>query len=531
MPPQPHTQRMRLTSLTISRRLQLLSGGMSVLLLLVGGTGLFLLRFIDQSSRHTLNEVNTARKAQVTFKIQVQEWKNILLRGRNPEQFAKYREAFQTENEHVHRLLAELKAMNDDPETDSHIDQLTTALTSLQSRYLTALEAYDPKDPEASVRVDAAVKGMDREPTKLMDDLVDSVEQNRRREADRMVLTCFILAGALLLAGMALAVVTARWISRSILGPLGAMNDRIRDIAEGDGDLTRRVEILSEDELARMAHQINRFIDQIHEIVSLIGQNSRAVGQSAARLAATSQSLAAAAEEFTQQSQSIAAATEEMHTNLQVVSSSIEEMSTSVEEVARQAAESADRTGEANTVSGEMNGEVESLGQNAKEVNAVISTISDIAGKTNLLALNASIEAAGAGDAGRGFAVVASEVKELARQTADSSDNIRERIQGMQTQVAKTIQSIGTISQMIHNVNQMTDLIAAAVEEQAITAREVSSNVNQLSTASSQVAHGIQTISDASRQSAVDAAATSEQAMHLQGLSAALLQAVDRFRV
>ena len=131
------------------------------------------------------------------------------------------------------------------------------------------------------------------------------------------------------------------------------------------------------------------------------------------------------------------------------------------------------------------------LGAAADEIGKVIEVIQDIAEQTNLRALNATIEAARAGEAGKGFAVVATEVKELAKQTASATDDIRRRIEGIQNSTGESVRAIGEISEVIKNVNEVSRTIASAVEEQSITTREIAQNVAQTTTAAEAVSRGV----------------------------------------
>jgi methyl-accepting chemotaxis protein len=146
------------------------------------------------------------------------------------------------------------------------------------------------------------------------------------------------------------------------------------------------------------------------------------------------------------------------------------------------------------------NDKITNLGQAADEIGRVIEVIQDIAEQTNLLALNATIEAARAGEAGKGFAVVATEVKELAKQTAAATDDIRTRIESMQASTGDAVESIREISEVINNVNEVSRTIASAVEEQSITTRQISDNVSTTASAAESVARGVAETAMASRE-------------------------------
>ena len=168
--------------------------------------------------------------------------------------------------------------------------------------------------------------------------------------------------------------------------------------------------------------------------------------------------------------------------------------------------------GTAAGLAGDGNAKIGELGTAATEIGKVIEVIQDIAEQTSLLALNATIEAARAGDAGKGFAVVATEVKELAKQTAAATEDIRRRIEGIQTSTGQAVRSIGEITEVIKKVNEVSRTIASAVEEQSITTKEIAKNVAETSTAAQTVARGVAESASVTREIArnitdVDAAA------------------------
>ncbi len=320
-------------------------------------------------------------------------------------------------------------------------------------------------------------------------------------------------------------------IIRGITGPLGIAVRRIKDIAEGEGDLTQRLAADTSDELGELAEWLNRFIEKVHDIVVDIAKTTEKVFVSARELAEASQSLSAGTEQMSEQSQNIASAAAQMNQNLQVISSSIEEMSISVSEVARQSAEASEVSSRANKTSLQTNDLVSKLGEDAREIGNAIESIVGIANQTNLLALNASIEAAGAGDAGKGFAVVASEVKELARQSAEFSADIREKIANVQNSTIKSVESIKEITQIIGQLNEISGTIASAVEEQSITSTEIANNVTQTTSASNEVAKNIEGISGAARDGAKSAGSVSRLSDELEKLSSNLNNIVSQFKI
>ena len=318
-------------------------------------------------------------------------------------------------------------------------------------------------------------------------------------------------------------------LTRSITRPLALYVDRIRDIAEGEGDLTRRLEINTSDELGDLAGWLNRFIEKVHDIVVQIANTTRKVFESATGLAEASRSLSASTEQMSQQALVIASSSDEMNQNLQTVSSSIEEVSISVAEVAKQTASAADISNTADSTAVDANGVIVDLGEKAREISTIIETITKIAEQTNLLALNAAIEAASAGEAGKGFAVVATEVKELARQTGESSEMIQSNISNMQDSAFQSVDSIKNIAEIIRQLKGINAGIASSIEEQSIASKEIAGNVSQTTQASTEVARNIGEISSAVQEGAHSARTVSELSGKLEELSEVLKAIVSKF--
>ncbi len=171
------------------------------------------------------------------------------------------------------------------------------------------------------------------------------------------------------------------------------------------------------------------------------------------------------------------AATEQVNRNLQTVATGAEEMSATIKEIAKNASEAARVASEAVKSAATTNATVSKLGDSSVEIGQVIKVITSIAQQTNLLALNATIEAARAGEAGKGFAVVANEVKELAKQTAKATEDISQKINAIQGDTKSAVDAIGNISGIINQINDISNTIATAVEEQSATTNEMSRNV------------------------------------------------------
>ena len=333
--------------------------------------------------------------------------------------------------------------------------------------------------------------------------------KTRREESQLQTMngirSLFVTIAAIIIVAGVLTMALNGWMSRQIVGSLRATTDVLRDIAEGEGDLTRRLPAARRDEIGRLSELFNRFVGKLHDTVRGVVRETATLGGESAELSRTATDLASGAEETTNQSASVAAAAEQMSANItamaastdqmsgsvKTVASAVEELTASISEVARNAEQAASVANNAAELVTAGNAKIGELDVAAAEIGKVIEVIVDIAEQTNLLALNATIEAARAGDAGKGFAVVASEVKELAHQTAAATQDIRQRIEGMQNSTGHVVQSIGMIGEVIKKVNEVSRTIASAVEEQSITTKEIARNVAQTSTAAETVAKGV----------------------------------------
>lgn len=305
-----------------------------------------------------------------------------------------------------------------------------------------------------------------------------------------------------------------------IAKPIRRTDEFFLDIAEGEGDLTARLEIESQDEIGHMGNSFNKFADKLQEMIRYIAKESVEIDQASTALAGISDELSSASEDTVQKSTAAATAVEEMSANMGViatsmeesagsvnaVASAIEEMTSTINEIAETSEKARAITENAVAKSSSASVSVDELGNAALEITKVLETITEISQQVDLLALNATIEAARAGEAGKGFAVVASEIKDLANQTAQATDQIKERIDSIQATTKTTVGVMKEISEVVGENNEVVNTIATAVEEQSITANEISQNVSQITMAIEEVNNNISESSQVSQMLAEEVA-------------------------
>ncbi len=347
--------------------------------------------------------------------------------------------------------------------------------------------------------------------------------------------------------------------TRSIIKPIKGVLNRIRDIAEGEGDLTARLEIANKDEMGELAQWFNRFIDNLQTMIKNIAENAEILNRSstglsdlsekmsdgASEMSSKANAVASASEEMSSNMDTVAAAMEEASTNMGMVATSAEEMTATISEIARNSEKARTITSEAVARASGASVKVDELGHAAQEIGKVTETITEISEQTNLLALNATIEAARAGEAGKGFAVVANEIKELARQTAEATQEIKKQIDDIQNSTSGTVSEIEGILKVIDNVNEIVSTIATAVEEQSLTTKEIAGNVAQASkgiqevnenvaqssTVSTEIAKDITEVNQAAEEMSNSSAQINLSTSELSKLAGQLKEMVKKFKV
>ena len=339
------------------------------------------------------------------------------------------------------------------------------------------------------------------------------------------LLMMFLIVGALVAVA---AAVIGLLVARSIAKPLSDMTSAMGELAnkvwstqipgltrtDEIGEMAKAVEVfkdqgqeaerLQSEEAAREARAaeekraaMNQLADDFE---SSVGEVVEAVAATAQDLKDTAQGVSAIAEETTAQSANVASAAEESSVNVQTVSSATEEMSASISEMQQQVMRSRDVSERAAQSVEDAAGQVTGLSDAADQIGDVLALIQDIAEQTNLLALNATIEAARAGEAGKGFAVVASEVKSLATQTQKATEQIHQQIEGVQSESKTAVGAISGIREVIAQVTEISQSIAAAIEQQTAATSEIARNAQQAAAGTHEVSSSVQGVSEASQQ-------------------------------
>lgn len=493
--------------------LALIGGSLLLTLIIALASFSFLSKDIAAFQQLLKGPVEASRlinEANLEFKVQVQEWKNVLLRGTSSESRTKNWQRFEDQERKVQTLLGTLvQASQHDAVLAGQIQTLADEHRALGAAYRTGLDAFVAagNDPVAG---DNAVKGIDRATSEQLSELVDqlrdsalSSSESIGRSADQAIIagTLIMLAGGVLIGLLSL------WlVNRNLINPIRHLIDHIANLSQGN--FKERVDTSRADELGRLAVAANVLRDFLADTFT--------------RLQRSTTDLDSASGELNAIATLMGQGTREQFSRTDQVATAMHEMSATAQEVARHAAEAA-RAADAADHSAQqgenmmrstihtitqMRGEISNtadvirrLEADSGRIGKVLEVIRGIADQTNLLALNAAIEAARAGDAGRGFAVVADEVRTLARRTADSTAEIHQIIDTVQTgavdavraieggqtrsdegveQVTEAGSMLQRITREVEAIRDMNRQIATAAEEQTSVAEDISRNLTEI---------------------------------------------------
>ena len=302
--------------------------------------------------------------------------------------------------------------------------------------------------------------------------------------------------------------------------------------AAAGGDFTAQVPMAGKEGFFKdISEQVNRLIDTSRQAFIAIMRNATAVASSSEELSAVSMQMSSNAEETSAQAKVVSNSAVQVSANTQTVAAGVEEMSASIREISINTVEASTVAHKAVELAQKTNATMAKLSTSSLEIGNVLKVISSIAEQTNLLALNATIEAARAGELGKGFAVVANEVKELARQTAKATEEIGGNITAIQSDTQGALVSIEEISAIINKINDISGLIASAVEEQAATTGEMGRSVSEAATSSADIASNINSVATTAQSTSEGAANSQQAASQLAQIAGELQNLVMKFKV
>ncbi len=514
--------------------------------------------FVDKSQENNLvviQAVKAMRMATITFKQEVQELLEFYIEdvqifssqmmdlSSGADQVAKIllntrileKDFIRNEDEaaftqiiknisEIDTTISDIKAEIDDEEKTSPLNGIQEAVNN----YIRSFKAYAElmKNQQATKTVmEKAAAGIESACLAGKDEMTAQMESQITSSTAVITIVSLI--------AIVLGILIALFLARVIIRPIKQVVEALKDISQGDGDLTQRIVINTKDEIGELANWFNTFISRLNNIIVDIGSNSETVTASSGELltvselmaedssglASRSNSVAAAAEEMSASMNTVAAASEQASTNLGTVADAASQMKQTLNEVAQNCDKARSVSDNAAAKVESASQRVELLGTSARDITQVTEVITDIAAQTNLLALNATIEAARAGEAGKGFAVVASEIKGLASQTAEATLDIKERIKGIQDSTDDTVRDVEQITQVISEVTEIVSTIAAAIEEQSASATEVAENIEQASTGIGEVNENVAQSSQVSTEIAEDISKVNEVSVEMTNRS------------
>ncbi len=387
----------------------------------------------------------------------------------------------------------------------------------------------------------------------------DSIVAFKDQVKQKSTRATLIQAGVILIMVVILVAALLLVMNIVVIKPLNALISMVQDLVTGEGDLTKRLSLSAKDEIGALADWFNQFIEQMQELVSKIVSNSKTLNLSSEKMSQLADEMATGVDDLSNQSEAVSGSAQQMSdtmitiaqdseeaaSNVTMVASATEEMSATVDQIVQNSEKAQQVTDQAVENAKKITTHVETLGAAADDISNVTEVIEDISKQTNLLALNATIEAARAGEAGKGFSVVANEIKALAQQTADSTNSIKEKVEGIQGSTQNTVREIEKISEVIFEANKNVSIITTAVVEQSTVTQEiagnisqaaqgidsVNQNVNQSSNAASQIAEAFTEVDNSANMMNANSSQVKENADGLLELAEKLNTMVSRFKI
>ncbi len=455
----------------------------------------------------------------------------------------------------VHQNLEDLKFIEGElalgaAKFDAIAKKLSAAKTAITS-FETAFSSMEVSKIDTAKRLDILqvlaedVSGM-----------ISKIASEQSAQAKASSTQALAIIGAALAVAAVLGIVLAMSLNFMVTKPIQGMTRVMSALANGDndvtiagtergdeiGDMSRTVQVFRDnalerarlqeestrDERARLERQ-ERIDGMIAAFRSTAEDVIGAVGQTAEGLDETANALTGIARESSEHAATTLTSSDEATQNVQTVASAAEELAASIGEISRQVAQTTEVVGRATEGTRETNRKVEGLAESAAKIGEVVTLIQAIAEQTNLLALNATIEAARAGEAGKGFAVVASEVKELATQTSKATEEISAQISSIQSATQESAQAIGEITEIMEEVDNYTATIAAAVEQQGSATTEISQNVQKAAEGTTYVSSAMSQLSQAVDQTSSSADMVLSASGELAEKTGHLKSEVDQF--
>ncbi|RZL09812.1 MAG: HAMP domain-containing protein [Rubrivivax sp.] len=502
-------------------KLPLAFAGMLLLLL---AAALFGIHQLNQSlslygtvvQAHVAHE-RAVKQIESEFKTQVQEWKNTLLRGQQPEPLAKYWAAFQESEGKVAQDAQTLVSQLPEGPSKALMAQFVQAHARMGQDYRTAYGQFVASGHLAPVG-DAAVKGMDRAPAQFLAQASERVAADSAdvaTAATEGARRATVLSLSVMLVVSVLGVVFGVLVSRSIIQPIDRAVSLSKSVA--GGDLTQAIQVKGHDEVADL---LNALRDMQHKLAQIV-QNVRL----------NAESVATASEQISHGNHDLASRTEEQASALQQTASSMDQISATVKlnaDNALQANQLAQGASAVAVKGGSVVGEVvetmRGINDSSRQIVDIIGVIDGIAFQTNILALNAAVEAARAGEQGRGFAVVASEVRSLAQRSASAAKEIK----GL---IGTSVERVEMGSQLVDRAGVTMAEVVSAIERVTTIMGEISTANREQSSGVAQIGQAVQQMDHSTQQNAAlveEGAAAAEQ---LKNQARQLVETVSVFKL
>ena len=518
-------------------------------LLMLGGVGIYELRDMSNKSDAVIKVdskiVESAQRLRANINMMRRYEKDAFIAIPDLAKVDDYAKKWGEAREHAKKRLETLVKLEDETKHKELLAGINKSLDSYEAGFIKVVGQIKSGAITTTQEANKAIgefKEATHQAEKQITDYAAANDENidkAQKELDADEQRAINISIAIVAISLVVVLIMVTLLIRSIKRPLTQIQTLVDDIAQGEGDLTKRLTYSGNDELGAICGSFNQFIEKLRSIISQVAESAVQVASASNQLHSTAEQIATGAEEVAAQTGTVATASEEMSAT-----------SGDIAQNCLMAAETSNRTSEtarsgANVVQETINGmeriasrvrgaatSVESLGARSDQIGAIVGTIEDIADQTNLLALNAAIEAARAGEQGRGFAVVADEVRALAERTTRATREIGEMIKAIQNETKgavtameegvrevekgtessiKSGQALEQILEQINDVTMQVNQIATAAEEQTATTSEITSNISQITDVVHSTSRGASETAAASSQ-------LSREAEHLQQL-------------